>query len=112
MGLKQTRATGTTDVWFKALGTAPNFETFHRQTKTPFGLSSPRDIGRLLEKISKGEAVSAKASDQMLQMMRDQVYSSRLPRYVTGSAFRTKPAISCHSLAMMSAFSKASRSIS
>ena len=41
-------------------------------------------MGKLLEKIEKGEAVSKKASDQMLQIMRGQVYSSRLPKYVTG----------------------------
>src|SRR6266568_699266 len=83
-GLKQTRATGPADLWFKALRAAPNSETFHRQAKTPFGLSSARDIGKLLEKMSKGEAVSKQASDSMLQIMRGQVYSSRLPRYVSG----------------------------
>ena len=83
-GLKSIRATGAADVWFKALREAPNAEAFHRQGKTPFGLSSPRDMGKLLEKIEKGEAVSKSASDMMLQIMRGQVYSSRLPRYVTG----------------------------
>jgi beta-lactamase class A len=83
-GLNSIRATGTADAWFKALRAAGSAETFHREAKTPFGLSSPRDMGRLLEKIEKGEAVSKPASDQMLQIMRGQVYSSRLPRYVTG----------------------------
>ncbi len=78
------RATGTTDVWFKALRAAPSAAEFHRQGKTPFGLSSTRDIGQLLEKIKRGEAVSKSASEKMLQMMRGQVYSSRLPKYVTG----------------------------
>jgi hypothetical protein len=41
-------------------------------------------MGRLLEKLEKGEAVSKEASAQMLQIMRGQVYSSRLPRYVSG----------------------------
>ena len=41
-------------------------------------------MGKLLEKIEKGQAVSKPASEQMLQIMRGQVYSSRLPRYVTG----------------------------
>jgi beta-lactamase class A len=59
-------------------------DQFHLEAKTPFGLSSPREMGKLLEKIEKGEAVSKKASEQMLQMMRGQVYSSRLPKYVTG----------------------------
>jgi beta-lactamase class A len=83
-GLNSIRATGTADTWFKALRAAGSAETFHREGKTPFGLSSPSDMGRLLERIEKGEAVSKSASDQMLQIMRGQVYSSRLPRYVTG----------------------------
>jgi len=83
-GLTSIRAVGTADTWFKALRAAGNAEQFHREGKTPFGLSSPRDMGRLLEKMEKGEAVSKEASEQMLRIMRGQVYSSRLPRYVTG----------------------------
>ncbi|HET6184042.1 MAG TPA: serine hydrolase [Acetobacteraceae bacterium] len=83
-GLNATRATGKADVWFQALRAAPNAEAFHRAAKTPFGLSSPHDIGRLLEKLEKGEAVSKEASAQMLQIMRGQVYNSRLPRYLSG----------------------------
>lgn len=83
-GLDSTRATGKADVWFKALQAAPNAEAFHRAARTPFGLSSPRDMGKLLEKMEKGEAVSKEASAQMLRIMRGQVYSSRLPRYVSG----------------------------
>jgi beta-lactamase class A len=83
-GLSSIRATGTADTWFKALRAAPSAEVFHQQGKTPFGLSSPRDMGKLLEKMEKGEAISKSASEQMLQIMRGQVYSSRLPRYVSG----------------------------
>jgi beta-lactamase class A len=83
-GLSSIVATGKTDVWFKALRAAPGAEAFHREAKTPFGLSSPRDMGKLLEKIERGEAVSQEASAQMLQILRGQVYSSRLPRYVSG----------------------------
>ena len=83
-GLSSIRATGKADVWFKALRAAPSAEAFHREAKTPFGLSSPRDMGRLLEKLEKGEAVSKEASAQMLQILRGQVYSSRLPRYLSG----------------------------
>src|SRR5262249_36917937 len=83
-GLTSIRATGKADAWFKALRAAPSPEEFHRAGKTPFGLSSPRDMGKLLEKLEKGEAVSKEASNMMLQMMRGQVYSSRLPRYVAG----------------------------
>ncbi len=83
-GLAATRATGTADVWFKALRAAPSAEVFHREAKTPFGLSSAHDMGRFLEKLEKGEAVSKQASEAMLRIMRGQVYSSRLPRYVAG----------------------------
>jgi beta-lactamase class A len=83
-GLESIRAPWKSEAWFKALRAAPSAEAFHREGKTPFGLSSPRDMGRLLEKIAKGEAVSKEASAQMLQIMRGQVYSSRLPRYVSG----------------------------
>jgi beta-lactamase class A len=72
------------EAWFKALRAAPSAEAFHREAKTPFGLSSPRDMGKLLEKIERGEAVGKEASAQMLQILRGQVYSSRLPRYVSG----------------------------
>src|SRR5258706_5347103 len=83
-GLKWIRATGTADTWFKAIAASPNRDQFHLEAKTPFGLSSPRKMGKLLEKIEKGEAVLKKARDKILQIMRGQVYSSRLPKYVTG----------------------------
>jgi len=82
--LPSIRATGTADTWFKALRAAGTAEKFHQEAKTPFGLSSPRDMGKLLEKLEKGEAVSKSASDQMLVIMRGQVYSSRIPRYLSG----------------------------
>jgi len=83
-GLSSIRATGTAEAWFQALRAAPSAEVFHQQAKNPFGLSTPRDMGRLLERMERGEAVSQNASEQMLQIMRRQVYSSRLPRYVAG----------------------------
>ena len=83
-GLNTIKATGPTDVWFKAIAAEPDRWKFHTQGKTPFGLSSSRDMGKLLEKIYKGEAVSKKSDEQMLRIMRSQVYSSRLPKYVTG----------------------------
>src|SRR5689334_7155743 len=83
-GLNSIKATGTADTWFKALRAAGSAETFHREAKTPFGLASPRDMGKLLEMLEKGEAVSKSASDQMLGIMRSQVYRSRVPRYLSG----------------------------
>ena len=87
-GLKNTRAVLTGEAWFKAIAVAPSRDQFHRDGKTPFGLSSPRDIAKLLEMIERGQAVSKKSSDLMLQMLRGQVYSSRLPKYLTGTGFR------------------------
>jgi beta-lactamase class A len=83
-GLKTIRATGPTSAWFAALRAAPSALEFHRAAKTPFGLSSARDMGRLLEKIARGEAVSKEASAKMMAMLRGQVYATRLPKYVTG----------------------------
>ncbi|MCU1257322.1 MAG: serine hydrolase, partial [Bryobacterales bacterium] len=85
-GLTQTRATAPSSEWFAALRAAKSAADFHREAKHPYGLSSPRDMAVLLEKIKTGQAVSKSASDQMLQIMRGQVYSSRLPKYV--STFR------------------------
>jgi beta-lactamase class A len=83
-GLKSIRATAPSSVWFAALRAAPSAEIFHREGKTPYGLSSPHDMARLLEMMSTGTAVSKSASAQMLAIMRGQIYSSRLPKYVTG----------------------------
>ncbi len=87
-GLKNTRAVFNADAWFKAIAAAPSRDQFHREGKTPFGLSSARDIGKLLEMLERGQAVDKKSSDLMLQMLRGQVYSSRLPKYLTGTGFR------------------------
>lgn len=84
--LKSIHATGATDVWFRALRAAGDSARFHAEAKTPFGLASPRDMGRLLEKIARGEAVSPEASQAMLAIMRQQVYRTRIPKYVTGYA--------------------------
>src|SRR5258708_2342297 len=86
LGLRTVKATGTGDTWFKALRAAPSAEQFHREGKTPFGLSSPRHMGKLLETIERGQAVSKSASDLMLDILRRQVYSSRVPKY--SAAFR------------------------
>jgi len=66
-GLNATRATAPASEWFQALRDAGSAAALHRAGKHPFGLSSPRDIGKALE--------------MMLRMMRGQVYSSRLPKF-------------------------------
>ena len=83
-GLQQTRATGLAKAWFDALRAASSAEEFYRKGEHPFGLSSPRDIGRLLERIKTGSAVSEQASAQVMTMLRRQVYRTRLPKYVEG----------------------------
>lgn len=83
-GLKFTRATTPSSGWFAALRAAASPADFHREGKHAYGLSSAREMGVLLEKIATGQAVSKASSDAMLTMLRGQVYSSRLPKYVTG----------------------------
>ncbi len=83
-GLNATVATAPSDAWFKALRSASSAAAFHKEGKHPFGLSSPRDIGKLLEMMEHGKAVSPKASETMLQIMRGQVYGTRLPKYLSG----------------------------
>ncbi len=83
-GLGTIKATGPSSAWFKALSESGDALTFHLEGKTPYGLSSPRDMAKLLEKIHRGETVNKQASERMLQIMRGQIYSSRLPKYVTG----------------------------
>lgn len=84
LGLKQTRAMNPPSVWFPALRAASSTEAFYREAKTPFGLSTPREMGRLLEMMERGTLVDKPSSDLMLQIMRGQVYRTRIPRYLTG----------------------------
>jgi len=84
MGLKTTRPVNNGSAWFAALRAAPSSEAFYREGKHPFGLSTPREMGLLLEKMERGELVDKPSSALMLQIMRGQVYRSRIPRYVTG----------------------------
>ncbi len=83
-GLKTIRASGPAEVWFKALNAAGDRLKFHESGEHPFGLTSARDMGKLLEKIKRGDAVSKKSSEMMMQMLRGQVYATRMPKYVTG----------------------------
>jgi beta-lactamase class A len=82
MGLKATRAPGPASDWFSALRAASSAEQFHRDAKTPFGLSTPHEIGALLEKMERGELVDKASSEMMLSMMRGQIYRTRIPRYL------------------------------
>ena len=84
MGLKSTRAMNVPSKWFPALNAATSREQFAREGKHPFGLSTPREMGRLLEMMERGTLVDKASSDLMLQIMRGQLYRTRIPRYVTG----------------------------
>ncbi|MGE5815514.1 MAG: serine hydrolase [Acidobacteriota bacterium] len=83
-GLEKTTAPAPARAWFDALRAAPSAEQFHRDAKHPFGLSTPREIGKLLELMERGTLVDKASSDQMLQIMRGQLYRTRIPRLLTG----------------------------
>jgi beta-lactamase class A len=84
LGLGKTRAMDVPSRWFPALRSAPTTEQFYREGKRPFGLSTPREMGRLLEMMERGTLVDKLSSDLMLRIMRSQLYRTRIPRYVTG----------------------------
>jgi beta-lactamase class A len=90
-GYDKIRATGLAADWFKSLAAAKDRAAFHREGKHPFGLATPRQIGLLLEKIEKGEAVNQEASQQMLRHMRGQMYATRIPRYLSYTGFTRAP---------------------
>jgi beta-lactamase class A len=84
LGLTKTRAMNVPSRWFPALRAAPTTEQFYREGAHPFGMSTPREMGRLLEMMERGTLVDKEASDLMLRIMRGQLYRTRIPRYVTG----------------------------
>jgi beta-lactamase class A len=84
MGLQKTRAMNVPSKWFPALRSAPTTEQFYRDGKYPFGLSTPREMGRLLESMERGTLVDKDSSDLMLRIMRAQLYRTRIPRYLSG----------------------------
>jgi beta-lactamase class A len=84
LGLTATTAPAPSSAWFAALRAAPSPEAFHRDAKTPYGLSTPREIGKLLELMGRRSLVDQASSDLMLQMLSGQLYRTRIPRYVTG----------------------------
>ncbi len=84
LGLKNTRAMNVPSRWFPSLRSAPTTEQFYREGKYPFGLTTPREMGQLLEMMERGTLVDKNASDLMLRIMRGQLYRTRIPRYVSG----------------------------
>lgn len=84
LGLKQTRAPANARAWFAALNAEKDRVKFHKEAKHPFGLSTPREIGRLLEQMERGTLVDKPSSDLMLQVLRGQIYRTRIPRFLSG----------------------------
>jgi beta-lactamase class A len=106
LGLNTIRATGTSYDWFRALAgagdpayekftpeelftkgfpeklTDADVERFHFEGKHPFGLSSARDMGRLLEMIATGKAASEKSCKEMMRIMGQQQMRTRIPRFM------------------------------
>ena len=110
MGLNSVVATGTTFDWFRALTAAGDpayanyppeelftkgfpekltddkVEKFHFDGKHPFGLSSARDMGRLLEMMAANKAASEKSCKEMLHMMGLQQMRTRIPKFIEDDA--------------------------
>ncbi|HEV2387986.1 MAG TPA: serine hydrolase [Candidatus Acidoferrales bacterium] len=63
---------------------------FNAEGKAPFGLSSAREMGELLEKIARGEAASPASCQQMVRILRLQQMRTRIPKYITGAAIGHK----------------------
>ncbi len=84
IGLKETHPFTNAEGWFAALRAAPSVDAFYREGKHPFGVTTAREMGRLLEMIERGELVDKPSSEMMLEIMRAQLYRTRIPRYVTG----------------------------
>lgn len=106
LGLTSITATGTTFDWFRALAAAGDpaweklspeelftkgfpekltdaqVERFHFEGKHPFGLSSAREMGKLLEWIATNRAASEKSCKEMLRMMGLQQMRTRIPKYM------------------------------
>jgi beta-lactamase class A len=84
LGLTTTRGMNVPSTWFPAQRSAPSTEQFYRDGKFPFGFSTAREMATLLEMMERGTLVDKPSSDLMLQIMRGQLYRTRIPRYVTG----------------------------
>ncbi len=110
LGLNSITATGTSFDWFRALAEAgdpayarftpeelftrgfpekltdADVERFHFEGKHPFGLSSARDMGRLLEMIAGNKAASEKSCKEMMRIMGQQQMRTRIPRFMLDDA--------------------------
>jgi len=110
LGLNSITATGTSFEWFSALAAAGDpaygkfspeelftrgfprslteekLERFHFDGKHPFGLSSARDMGRLLEMIAQNKAASEASCREMMHILGQQQMRTRIPKYIEDDA--------------------------
>jgi len=84
LGLTETRAIHVPSTWFRGLAAAESPEQFYREGKYRFGLSTAREMARLLELMERRALVDESSSELMLQIMRWQLYRARIPRYISG----------------------------
>lgn len=84
LGLSQTRAVMTPREWFGySRDTSQVFWTaVEREWKAPFGVTTAREMGTLIERMERRTLVDSASSELMLQIMRNQVYRSRIPRHI------------------------------
>ncbi len=84
LGFTETRAIHVPSQWFAGLAASESPEHFYREGTYRYGLTTPREMARLLEMMERRTLVDAASSDLMLQIMRWQVYRARIPRYISG----------------------------
>jgi beta-lactamase class A len=84
LGLSHTRAATIPSKWFAEVATlrGGNLEQALHDGKIPFGITTPREMGQLLEMMERKTLVDEASSELMLTIMRRQVYRTRLPRYL------------------------------
>lgn len=82
MGLQNISVDRPTAVLIRDWLASPN-EKFLRDERDQ---SSPRAMAELLAKIANGEAASAESCKRMLEVLRNQQFRQRLPRYLPGVA--------------------------
>ena len=85
MGFTETKPQWTVHDYFGALTAATDRRSFNGDPRNRFGQTTAREMGRLLEMMERAELVDKPSSDMMLQIMRRQLYRTRIPRYLDGS---------------------------
>jgi len=106
LGLATTRAMTIPSKWFAANRAAASSEQFYREGKNPFGYSTPREMGRLLEMMERGTLVDKASSDLMLQISAGSCIARASRAMSRATASRTRPAISSRTSATTSVSSK------